>query len=241
MLNFRTLSRATLALTTGMVGAASTMAEAASNPVTDAHVYTTYEASGTTGISWRTCGSTKETQGCYNSGIISPVDGACAILEGTAVATGDIVKQKIYILAAGTRKFPEAALQVWLKTNTFTYKKVKTTMELRKKLALPMNIAPDASCYLGANADYVFAGSSITTYAVGINKTNWALEAIGGSFPDITYVSGINGTTDGYVTISLGDSFGDYTFYTFTPTGNGDSFGGGLEFIPDSINSFPPQ
>lgn len=238
MTNFRILTGAVLAAATGVTAAVSALAASTSNPVTDAHIYTTYKLSGAAGIAWNTCGTTKETSGCYSSGVITPAAGVCAMLEGAPVTTDDVVKQKIFILSAGTTQFPKATLQVWVKTNTFTYKAVKTKITLKKNLNLNMNIAPDAACYFAGNAAYILAGSDISTYAIRINKIGWASSAVGGTVP-VSTISGINGTSDGYITLSFG-SGETAAFYVFGPNGGG-SDGGGLEFIPDSLNSFRPQ
>src|SRR5580704_5685540 len=70
----------------------------------DANLYTTYSlttSAGQTTVDWVVCGSTLDTEGCYDFGSIGPFVTVGAMVEGNPSVNGDTVTREIYVVDSG--------------------------------------------------------------------------------------------------------------------------------------------
>ncbi len=125
------------------------------------------------------------------------------------------------------------ALNVYKKTDVVTSSFDTTTVTLLKTVSLPLTGGSGAVAYMAANNGYLFIGTNLSTSAVRVQKSNLALESIGGFSPPIN-VSSITTDKYGFVTVAFGDSIegsGNNGFVQFGPDGNGVGDGGGAWFM----------
>ena len=188
----------------------------------DANLYTSYFfGSGYQNVYWVVCGSTADTEGCYDSGSLGPFGEAGALIEGNPsvnFSTGTVTRF-VYVVDSAVGGGAGVALNVYKKTDVVTATFDTTTVTLIKTLSLPLTGGTSAICSMAANNGYLFIGTNQTPFAVRVQKNNLAVTQIGGFSPPIN-VTSITSDKYGFVAITFG-----------SPTGGGES--GNIEFGPN--------
>jgi hypothetical protein len=221
--------------------AAPGWAHASSTPPIDAGLYTTYQVeTGGTAISWVTCGTTTATEGCFDSGTLSPFHRACAILEGASATAGNTVTRFIYVLDAGKGKNAPVVLRVFKKTDVISSSFDTTTIVLKHAVTLSLTGGGGATCQMAANGGFIFAGTDASTNAVQIAKAGLTTQTIGGFDPPMP-VAQITANNAGYVTVTFVSktSPGVSGFVLYGPDGTALEDGGGAPFIPNQVDAVP--
>lgn len=196
----------------------------------DSTLYTTY--SGTpTSVSWSTCGSTEESEGCYGSGKLGPFAGVGAILEGNPSVKGDVVTRAIYIVDSGDAS--NVQLYAYKKTDTVTSSNDSVEVTLAKTVSLPLTGGTHSRAFMAANAKYLFIGTDLSTQGVRVAKNNLAVTQLGGFSPPMNITS-ITVDEYGYVAVTQTGGFSLYG-----PDGGGEEDGGGTSFTVGTAQSLP--
>lgn len=214
----------------------------AASKVFGATVYTTFWVNGTkTGISWITCGSTQQSEGCFSSGTMSPFTRVCAVLESEPVVNGNAMTHKIYVLDSGTGRGTSLRLDVFKQTDTTTADYDTTRIALARSVTLPIAGGGHASCSMAADVGFLFVGTSTSPNALRIAKTDLSVFTYGSFEPPIP-VSQITADEEGYVVIDYADPAGSETgFILIGPDGSTLGDGGGNSFFPNSRNAYLPK
>ena len=90
-------SRAPFALAAIFLFAAALSAQTPAAPP-DSGLYTSYYFfAGYQNVSWVVCGSTQETEGCYDSGSIGPFGNAGAVIEGNPSVNATTRDRKAHV------------------------------------------------------------------------------------------------------------------------------------------------
>ncbi len=220
-------------------------------PVTapDAGLYISFFTGvGFQNVSWVICGSTAQTEGCYDSGNLGPFGRAGAMIEGNPAVnlSTNTVTRSIYVVDIGTGSSGNGVtLYVYKRTDVITSSFDTTTITLTRTLPLPLTGGSTALCSMAANTGFLFIGTDQSASAVRVQKNNLAVTQIGGFEPPIN-VSGITADKYGYVTITFGGfTTGENGFVQFGPNGQGVGDGGGAWFMLNntiglSTTTLPP-
>ena len=208
------------------------------NGALDANLTTTFSLyDHNTQISWVTCGSTAESEGCYGSGSITGLTHACAMLEGASTTSGQTVTRNIYILDMGdTSDAP--SLKVFEMADVFTDSYVTTTITLYNTVQLPLTTG--GNCAMAANQGVILAGTSQSFQAAKFNLSDYTVQAVGGFTPQLP-VTQITANDAGYVLVTFGSGreTGQSGFYVYGPDGSSIESGPGMPFLGNSLNAFP--
>jgi hypothetical protein len=207
---------------------------AAAPAAPDSTLYTTYSGSSTN-LSWIVCGSTQETEGCYDSGSLGPFVGIGAMLESNPTVKGDVVTRELYIVDSGATA---VKLYVYKKTDTVSSTFDTTTITLSKTISLPLTGGSNALASMAANNSFLFIGTNQGEQAVMVQKNNLAVSKVG------IYILGINVTSItsdeyGYVTVTQTGSDGSSGFAVFGPNGEAQEDGGGANFVLGTTQAVP--
>ncbi len=205
----------------------------------DSTLYTTYTAfssSGQTTLNWVVCGSTEESEGCYDSGDIGPFVGVGAMMEGLPSVNGHVVTRAIYVVDSGRAS---VRLYVYKKVDTLTPSYDTTTVTLARFVTLPLTGGSTALCSMAANNGFLFIGTDQSPQAVEVRKSDLNITQVGGFFPPIN-VTAITADQYGYVTVTQGDSNSGSGFYVFGPNGAGLGDGGGADFMLGTMQAVSP-
>jgi hypothetical protein len=222
----------------GILFATAGLATQAATAPPDANLFATYTL-GTDyqSINWIVCGSTEETEGCYDFGTLGPFGEVGAMIEGDPSVKDTTVTRDIYIVdvAAGTNG-KDVELYVYRKTDSISPTFDTVTVVLLKSMALPLVGGAKAKAFLAANKDYLYVGTNRSQVALQVLKSSLSVTQIGGFSPPIS-LSAI--TTDGYGNITI--TFGDFTsgesgFYVYAASGGGLEDGGGASFMLNTVN-----
>jgi len=219
-----------LALTAALSAGAQPVAQATTSALPDANLYTSYFfSSGYQGVTWIVCGSTTESEGCFDSGQLGPFGQAGALLQSDPVEYKGAVIRYIYVVddAAGSGK--GVKLYVYKKSDVITSTFDTSTVTLVKAVPLPQLVGgASATAYLAANNGYLFVGTNLTPNAVEIQKTNLTqISTIEGFSPPVN-VSGISTDSYGNVTVTFGSPLsGESGNVQIGPDGSGLGDGGG--------------
>jgi hypothetical protein len=211
----------------------------------DGTLFTSYGISTDhTTVSWVVCGSTKDTEGCYDSGHLGPFGSVGALLE-SAPLTGspaNTVAREIYVLdVAGGASQTEVNLYVYTKTDIVSASSDKTVVVLKDTIGLPLAGGTTAQASMAANQKFLFVGTDQTPYAVIVAKKGFAVTQTGGFDPAIN-VTAITGDPYGYVTVTFGTfASGNNGFYVYGPNGMGQEDGGGATFMLNTIQAVLPS
>jgi len=202
----------------------------------DIGLFTTYSlGAGSQSVNWLVCGSTQQTEGCYDLGSIGKFGQVTAMLEGAArvnAATGT-VKREIYVcdVAAGTGT--GVTLYDYTKTDVVSATDDAATVVLNKAIPLTLVGGANAACQMAANpADvYVEVNGGFATIA----KSG---DTVVGSTPGVGVIS-VTADGPGYVDIDYNGSF-----YGVGPDGGGEEDGGGDYFkvgpvVGTNLNNVP--
>jgi hypothetical protein len=111
----------------------------------DSTLFTTYESYGNNNITWVTCGSTKNSDGCYGAGTLGPFGRVCAVMEGQPATVGNTVTRSLYVLAGGSNT-SIVSLNVFKKTDTITSNSDTVSITPSKRLTLPLTGGSNALC-----------------------------------------------------------------------------------------------
>jgi hypothetical protein len=161
----------------------------------DSTLFTTYQNYGNNNITWVTCGSTKNTGGCYGSGTLGPFARVCAVMEGRPVTVGNTVTRSLYVLDGGSDT-SSVSLSVFKKTDTITNNSDTVSITPSKTLTLPLTGGSNALCSMAANDGFIFVGTNASPNALKVNKLTYSLTRAGAfSLP----VTAITGNDYGYV------------------------------------------
>jgi hypothetical protein len=210
-------------------------AAAAAQP--DATLFTTYSAgTGYQTFNYLVCGSTQETEGCYDSGSLGPFGRAGALIEGNPRTQANVVTREIYVVdIASGPSGSGVKLYVYEKTDTVTSLFDTVVVKLARSVTLPLTGGAAALCSMAANGEYVFIGTDQSPQAVAVLKRTLAITPVGGFSPPVN-VSAITADQYGYVTVTFGGFLsGENGFYVFAPNGQLSEDGGGAEFSLNTI------
>jgi len=157
-------------------------------------------------ITWQLAGKDVDTAGV--SGSLGPFANACAILQGSPTAKGNVIKRDLYVLDAGTST-SAAVLYVYARTDTITsgegQKNDAVTIVPSATVPLALSGAANTSCYMAANDTAIFAGNSANLSAEVIYKGKLAHEAISQPLQSFGFtVSAITASDNGIVFITWG-------------------------------------
>jgi hypothetical protein len=206
--------------------------------VDGANFYITFNVNPTS-ISWVTCGSTQQDEGCYGSGTISPPFGkVCAILQGPQHVHGDTVDQKLYVLDADANNAGAVTLNVFKTEIVISDSYITTSFSPSKTVTLPLPGGSKVTCAAAANKSVLVAGTSTSDNAVSINKKTYALQTVGGFSPPET-VSSIVANDQGYISVNQGSGSGT-GFTLLGPDGSLVEDGGGNAVVFNSTNAYLP-
>lgn len=233
------MRRLHLLLFAALAAVPATPTLAGGSKVLNTNIYTTYNFSnGATSISWVTCGSTPQSEGCFQSGQIDGFGKVCAVLDTPPLVNGTTTKQKLYIFDSGASKAASLLLDVYEKVDVTTNDYDTTVFTLKTKLTLPIPAGSGAKCFAAANKGYIFAGTSKSTNAVEISKVDLSQTSIGGFSPPIP-VTSIDPDPVGNVSINFGNG-SETGFVLIGPSGSGLEDGGGNAIIFNGTTAYTP-
>jgi hypothetical protein len=187
----------------------------------DSTLYTTYTGSRTS-VNWTVCGSTSQSEGCYASGSIGPFVGVGAMLEGNPAVNGNVVTRTIYVVDSGGSN---VTLYIYKKVDNVSASTDNVTVTLARTVSLSLTGGSTAVCFMAANAKFLFIGTSLTPYAVEVNKKTLTVTNVGGFSPPIN-VTSITSDQYGYVTVTQAGGF-----TVLGPDGSLREDGGGTDFM----------
>jgi hypothetical protein len=200
----------------------------------DANLYTSYYFStGYQTVNWIVCGSTQETEGCYEFGSLGPFGAAGALIEGnpSTNAKTSTVTRYLYVVDSAAGSGTGVALNVYKKTDVVSSTFDTTTVTFVKTVSLPLTGGTTAICSMAANNGYLFIGTNQSPIAVRVTKSNLTIEEIGAFEPPIN-VTSITSDKYGFVTVTYGDpTGGDTGLVQFAPDGNVVGDGGGAWYM----------
>jgi hypothetical protein len=226
------------AMVVGLGMTFSALAQAAQALPIDSTLFTTYESNGNNNIAWVTCGSTKNTNGCYGADTLGPFNRVCAVMEGEPVTVGNTVTRSIYILDGGSST-SRVSLNVFKKTDIITTNSDTVSITPGKKLTLPLTGGSNALCGMAANDGFIFVGTDASPNAVKVNKLTYSLTQLGGFSPPLP-VTAITANDYGYVTVTQEAATQGSGFSVYGPNGMLQEDGGGAPFIPNTKNAYRP-
>lgn len=217
---------------------AQTVAVPATPP--DANLYTSYYfGSGYQSVNWIVCGSTANTEGCYDAGGLGPFGEAGALIEGNPSVnySTSTVTRFVYVVDSAVGGGTGVALNVYKKTDVVSPTFDATTVTLIKTVSLPLTGGTSAICSMAANNGYLFIGTNQTPFAVRVQKSNLAVTQISGFSPPIN-VTSITSDKYGFVAITFGNPTGggESGNIEFGPNGQSVSDGGGAWFMLDTFS-----
>lgn len=198
------------------------------------HTYYTPNADGSA-LHWTTCGKTASSVGCYDFGSITPLSGACAILEGAPVVSGLVSREALYILEANRSNFPHTLLNVYLKTDIAGgFGGPRTTIVFQKTIDLGQAAPKNPNCYMAGNGRFIYAATNASTKAAQIDKKTYAVTQVGGFSPPAN-VHSITADEKGNVSINFGTPNSRSSgFYLFHPNDNSVEDGAGSAILPSA-------
>jgi len=229
----------------------ATIALHAQNPATapDAGLYISFfTGAGYQNVTWVVCGSTAQTEGCYDSGSLGPFGRAGAMIEGNPAVnvSTNTVTRAIYVVDIGAGSSGNGVkLNVYKRTDVITSTFDTTTITLTRTITLPLTGGSTALCSMAANTGFLFIGTDQSPSGVRVQKNNLAVTQIGGFDPPIN-VTGVTADKYGYVTMTFGGfTSGENGFVQFGPNGQGVADGGGAWFMLNntaglSTTTLPP-
>lgn len=196
----------------------------------DANLYTNYYGSATN-VNWIVCGSTEESEGCYDFGSIGPFVAVGAMLESNPTISGDVVTRYIYVVDGGASP---VTLYVYKKTDTVSSSFDTAVVTLYATVSLSPLVGGDSvTTYMAANPNYLYIGTSLSPNAVSVTKSNLEVSELGGFSPPLD-VTSISSDQYGFVTVTQGTAFTVYG-----PDGSWVEDGGGTQFMLGTTQAVP--
>jgi hypothetical protein len=209
----------------------------AQNRNPDSTLFTYYFASGTTQMTWVTCGSLPQTEGCYGSGTLGPYTNACAVVQSVPVAINPFtVTRYIYVLDTGSSP-SGMKLTAYKRTDTVSQTDDTITITTQAVVPLPTLVGgTGVTCYMAQNPAAVYAGTNQGTSPVAINKSTYAVSQVGLFTGPVT---AITADSYGYVTINQNQN-GSHGNTVYAPNGQLEGDGGGSYFMINPIDAVNP-
>lgn len=206
------------------------------NSAPDSTLFTTYSLfsnDGQTTVDWVVCGSTQNTEGCYASGQLGPFVAVGGILESNPKISGNVVTRGIYVVDSGSSS---AKLYAYKKVDTVTANGDTVTVTLMRTVTLPLTGGSGVSCFMAANATFLFIGTNQSELAAMVQKSDLKISQVG-----IVPGNVIAITSDqyGYVTITNEVSAGITDFTLIGPNGELEEDGGGSDFVAGTTQAIP--
>jgi hypothetical protein len=196
----------------------------------DSGLYTNYYGTPTS-VHWIVCGSTEQTEGCYDSGDIGPFVAVGAMLESNPSVDGDVVTRFIYVVDSGASP---VSLYVYKKTDTVSSTFDTTVITLYKTISLSALVGgANLTTYMAGNLKYLYIGTSLSPNAVSVNKVTLKVSELSGFSPPAD-VTSITSDEYGYVTVTQGTAFTVYD-----SDGSFVEDGGGTQFMLGTTQAVP--
>ena len=234
----KTTIRAVLLTAAAVTGATLSYGQ---NSAPDATLFTTYSVSTDhKNVTWVVCGSTQNTEGCYDSGSLGPFGYIGAMMESAATVnrTTNTVTRFIYVLdIASGSNLKGVQLNVYKRTDSVTPNFDTTTVTPFKTLPLSIIGGNTAHASMAANNNFLFVGTNRSPAAVEINKHTFTTSSIPGFSPPIN-VAAITANQYGYVTVTFGSLTGESGFVVIGPDGGEREDGGGADFMLGTQQAF---
>jgi len=205
----------------------------------DSTLFTTYEVNqALTQISWVTCGSLPQSEGCYGSGNFGPFTDACAIVQSVPGPLNfNTVVRYIYIFDTGSGA-NGATLTAYKRTDVVGSTNDTITIVTLDVVPLPTLVGgPGVTCSMAQNPSYVYAATNQSTTAAAINKMTFSVSSAGITEGNVT---AITADSYGYVTIRQGSGF-SAGFTVYGPNGQEEEDGGGSSFMINPIDAVFPS
>jgi hypothetical protein len=225
---FHILQRGVLTLTIllALVALVPIAAHSSAQPAApDANLYTTYSllsSNGRTTVDWIVCGSTQQTEGCYDFGSIGPFVSVGAMMEGNPSVNGEVVTRAIYVVDSGGSS---VKLYVYRKVDTISSTFDTTTVTLSRTITLPLTGSSAALVSMAANNGFLFIGTNQNPVVVEINKKTLGVTQFNIFDPAINTIA-ITLDQYGFVTIAQGTPGGDRGLIVFGPNRSMQEDGG---------------
>lgn len=196
----------------------------------DANLFTNYYGSSTS-VNWIVCGSTQQSEGCYDFGTIGPFVSVGAMLESNPTVSGDVVTRYIYVVDQGASP---VTMYVYKKTDTVSSSFDTAVVTLFKTVSLRQLVGgSDVTTYMAANPKFLFIGTSLSPNGVEVAKSTLRVTELGGFSPP-TDVTSITSDQYGFVTVTQGSAF-----TVFGPDGSSTEDGGGTQFMLGTTQAVP--
>jgi hypothetical protein len=212
-----------LALRVSLALAAALPAFAAqATPAPDGSLFTTYSLGpGAQSVNWLVCGSTQQTEGCYDVGTLGKFGQVTAMIEGAPKvnATTGTVTREIYICDVAAGSGTGVTLYDYTKTDVVTATDDAVTVVLNKAVPLTLVGGANAACQMAANPADLYV--EVNGGFVSVTKNG--LVATGGPGAGVTSVTADH---PGFVDVDYSND----TFYELGPNGSGVESGGGNYF-----------
>ena len=209
----------------------------ATNTALDAGLFTTYEIDQEDqNLSFVVCGSTTQSEGCYGSGSIGPLNRIGTAQEGYPYTIKNTVTRDIYLLdvEAGNSN-DEVKLYIYRKTDAITSSYDQVSVALYKIVPLPqLTGGKQALSFMAGNREVLAIGTDQSQYAVLLNKCDDTLTQIGGFSPPLN-VTSITADSSGYITVTQGNGVSS-GFTVIGPHGLFEEDGGGAPFMLNDTN-----
>jgi len=209
----------------------------AQNRNPDSTLYTYYFASSTTQLTWVTCGSLPQSEGCYGSGTLGPFTNACAIVQSVPAAINSFtVLRYIYVLDSGSSP-SGMTLTAYRRSDTVSQSSDTISIATLAVVPLPTLVGGSGvTCSMAQNPTNVYAGTNQGTSPVAINKSTFAVSPAGLFTGPVT---AITADSYGYVTIDQNQD-GSHGNTVYAPNGQLESDGGGAYFMINPIDAVNP-
>lgn len=130
------------------------------------------------------------------------------------------------------------ALFVYKKTDVVTADSDTVTVNLARKIVLPLVGGKTVTAYMAANDAFLYVGTNQSDQAVVIDKHDLkSFTTLGAGSPPAP-VASITADSYGYVTVTFGAP--NTSFAVFGPAGEIEENGGGGEFMLNDFNAVIP-
>jgi hypothetical protein len=211
----------------------------AGTPPIDSTLFATYNFSaGATSVQFVVCGSLPGSEGCYGSGTLAPIGGACGVLENSPKTKGGVVTRDIYVLDRGATKNDTLMLDVFQRKDTISGSNDSIQVTFLKSVSLGIVGGPNAKCTMAGNETAVYAGTDQDGTVVSVDKSTFIhlLVPRMARFAKSTSVLSLTADSYGYIAVSTPEGF-----YVVDPQGGGEEDGGGSAYMVNTLQGFIPS
>jgi len=197
----------------------------------DNRLYATYSRDGS-GFDMDVCGAVGDVSGCFGGGTMSgPFEQPCALLEGSATTTRNVMTRDIYLLDRRTTRNAPAMLYVYTRKDTFGENSDSIELTLKQTLPLDFTGGKNAACFMAGNDTDVYAGTSASAVVDDIRKSDLTTSKFTGQ----DLLIGIDADERGDISVNF-----KIGFAIIAVNGFGEG-GGGNEYLAGTRNSWKPQ